>query len=152
MKPSGIRTLLACIFSMNGQFLSAQASAYTWQDFVEEVADEEYAEQEGWTDAMEELAVLASHPMDINTATREQMKALPFLSEEQIEDIHEYIFLHGGMRSLGELLAISSIDFRTRQFLSLFFTAKIWPSQKLDLPLHAISANDRSKWLRSSAG
>ena len=132
MKPSGIRTLLACIFSMNGQFLSAQAPAYTWQDFVEEVADEEYAEQEGWTDAMEELAVLASHPMDINTATREQMKALPFLSEEQIENIHEYIFLHGGMRSLGELLAISSIDFRTRQFLSLFFTAKIWPSQKKD--------------------
>lgn len=132
MATKGIKILLTCILVIHGQFLCAQTPTYTWQDFVDEVSDDEYAEQEGWTDMMEELAELAAHPMDINTATREQMQKLPFLSDEQIEDIHEYIFLHGGMRSLGELLAISSIDFRTRHFLSLFFTAKIWPSQKKD--------------------
>lgn len=97
--------------------------AMTWQDFVDAVFDDEYAEAQGWTANMEELALLAAHPMDINTATREQMLQLPFLSEEQVEDIQTYIFLHRGMRTLGELMAIPSIDFRTRQFLSLFFRA-----------------------------
>ena len=95
----------------------------TWQDFVEAVSDDEYAEEQGWTEHMEELAELASHPLDINTATREQLQQIPFLSEEQIEEIHEYVFLHRGMRSTSELMAISSIDFRTRRYLSLFLRA-----------------------------
>ena len=127
-----VKILMLCISVACCQFLCAQAPAYTWQDFVEDVSDDEYAEQEGWADMMEELAVLASHPMDINTATREQMQKLPFLTDEQIEDIQEYVFVHNGMRSLSELLAISSIDSRTRQFLSIFLTAKIWPGQKKD--------------------
>ncbi len=94
---------------------------YTWQDFVDEVSDDDYAEAQAWTEQMEELALLAAHPMDINTATREQMATIPFLSEEQIEDIQTYIFLHRGMRSLGELMAIESLDVRTRRYLSLFF-------------------------------
>ncbi|MDE7166742.1 MAG: helix-hairpin-helix domain-containing protein [Bacteroidaceae bacterium] len=103
-------------------FFYAQ-NAYTWQDFVEDVTDEPYAEEQGWTETMEELALLADHPMDINTATREQLGQLPFLSEEQIRDIHTYILLHRGMRTLSELMAIPSIDFRTRRYLSLFLRA-----------------------------
>lgn len=107
----------------NGWTQSDQREAYTWQDFVNEVSDDAYAEEQGWTEQMEELALLAAHPMDINTATREQLRQLPFLSDEQIEEIHTYIFLHQGMRSMSELLAISSIDYRTRRFLSLFLYA-----------------------------
>lgn len=98
-------------------------AALTWQEFVEELADDEYAEQVGWTEHMEELAQLAAHPLDINTATREQLGMIPFLSEEQIEEIHTYIFLHRGMRTISELMAIPSIDFRTRRYLSLFLYA-----------------------------
>ena len=85
--------VLTCMLAMPGPMVLAQTPTYTWQDFVEDVADDEYAEQEGWTDVMEELAVLAAHPMDINTATREQMQKLPFLTDEQIEDIQEYVFV-----------------------------------------------------------
>ena len=116
---------------IQGQFFYAQTS-YTWQDFVEEMSDDQYAEEETWSQQMEELAQLAAHPMDINTATREQLQQLPFLSDEQIEEIHTYIFLHGGMRSLGELMAISSIDLRTRRFLSLFVSANVWPYERKD--------------------
>ena len=130
MMKKGIKTLLVCILTMHGQFFYAQTSggvrqgtAYSWQDFVEEVADDEYADQEGWTEQMEELALLAAHPMDINTATREQLRKLPFLSDDQIEDIHTYIFLHQGMRSMSELMAIESIDYRTRRYLSVFLRA-----------------------------
>ena len=114
--------LLMLCMTLCGGRICAQ-STLTWQDFVEAVADDEYAETEGWTDNLEEWAALAAQPLDINTATREQLRQLPFLSEEQIEDIHEYIFLHRGMRSTSELMAIPSIDFRTRQYLLLFLRA-----------------------------
>ncbi|MBO4611697.1 MAG: hypothetical protein J5671_00835 [Bacteroidaceae bacterium] len=123
MRKKGIKLLLAGILAMLGSFSYAQTKIYTWQDFVDEVADDEYAEQQGWTEHMEELAQLAAHPLDINTATREQLGMIPFLSEEQIEDIHTYIFLHRGMRTISELMAIESIDYRTRRYLSLFLYA-----------------------------
>lgn len=123
--------ILACVLLMQGQFFCAQ-TPYTWQDFVEDMADDQYAEEENWSQQMEELAQLAANPMDINTATREQLQQLPFLNDEQIEEIHTYIFLHGGMRSLGELMAISSIDLRTRRFLSLFVNADVWPYDRKD--------------------
>lgn len=112
-----IATFIVAIGQARGQ------STMTWQDFVEEVSDDEYAEQQGWTDHMEELAELAAHPLDINTATREQLNQIPFLSDEQIEEIHTYIFLHRGMRSLSELMAIPSVDSKTRRYLSLFLHA-----------------------------
>ncbi len=123
--------ILACILTMHGQYFFAQ-TPYSWQDFVEEMANDDYAEEQGWTDHMEEMAQLASHPMEINTATREQMQQLPFLSDEQIEEIHEYIFLNQGMRSMSELMAIPSIDQRTRKYLQLFFTANVWPDEWKD--------------------
>lgn len=94
-----------------------------WQDFVELLQDDEYAEEQNWADHMEELAYLNAHPLDINTATREDLQRLPMLSDEQIEDIHTYIFLHRGMRSLAELMAIESLDYATRRVLSLFLYA-----------------------------
>ena len=121
---SGVRKyILACVFLMQGQFLFAQTSSYTWQDFVDEISDDEYAEEQGWTEHMEELSMLVAHPIDLNTATQEQLQQLPFLTEQQIEDLYSYVFLHRGMRSMSEIMAISSIDFRTRRFLSLFCRA-----------------------------
>ena len=103
--------------------LTEQAGAQTttgWQEFVDAVSDDEYAEQQGWTENMEELAELAAHPLDINTATPEQLRLIPFLSDAQIDDIQAYMLLHRGMRSLSELMAIRSIDYRTRRMLSVF--------------------------------
>ncbi len=119
----GKRILLACIFAMQGQFFYAQTSTYSWQDFVEEISDDEFAEEQGWTEHMEELALLAAHPIDLNTTTWEQLHQLPFLTEQQINDLHSYVFLHQGMRSVSEIMAIPSIDFQTRRFLSLFCRA-----------------------------
>ncbi len=103
--------------------LTAGAQSYGWQDFVAEIQDEEYGDSQTWTEYMEELSYLHAHPLDINTATREDLQKLPMLNEQQIEDIHTYIFLHKGMRSLSELMAIESLDFVTRRHLSLFLYA-----------------------------
>ena len=56
-------------------------------------------------------------PLNINTATREELSQLPFLTFKQIEDIHAYIYMHGPMLSLGELQLTGSLDYETRKML-----------------------------------
>ena len=104
---------------------------YTWDDFVDEfTTDDELAEEEDWTLFLEELKMRHEHPLNINTATREELSQLPFLSENQIEQIHAYIYLHGTLKSLGELRLIPLIDEDIRRKLGLFVFVGEKPSQK----------------------
>ena len=104
---------------------------YTWDDFVDEfTTDDELAEEENWTLFLEELKMRHEHPLNINTATREELSQLPFLSENQIEQIHAYIYLHGTLKSLGELRLIPLIDEDTRRKLGLFVFAGDNPVRK----------------------
>ncbi len=109
-----------------------RAQSLTWDDFVQMTMDDEQADREDWAEHMELLAQLHAHPLNINTATREDLEQLPMLDEEQIMDIHEYMFLHRGMRSLSELMAIRSIDARTRRLLGLFVYAGPWENERQD--------------------
>ncbi len=94
---------------------------FTWQDFINVVHDDDQADNESWLSQMEEYSYLHDHPMDINTATKEDFEKIPMLTDKQIEDIHSYILKHHGMRSLGELMAIPSLDYMDRCYISLFF-------------------------------
>ncbi len=96
------------------------AQVSTLDDLVENMQDEDKALGVAWEAELEEMAYLQAHPIDINKATREDLSAIPFLNERQIEDIITYVFLHGGMRSISELMALESLDYDTRQSLSLF--------------------------------
>ena len=104
---------------------------YDWDDFEEEyISDEERAEDDDVISYLEELRQLADQPMNINTATVEDLLRLPFLSEAQIEQIHAYIYLHGQMQTLSELRLVPLIDDATRQRLSLFTYAGATPETK----------------------
>ena len=94
-----------------------------WESVLETLlSDEELS-----SDAIEELSVLYESlhemPLNINTATREELMQLPFLTDRQVEDIHAYIYMHGPMLTLGELQLTGSLDYNTRQFLSYFVYA-----------------------------
>ena len=94
----------------------------SWDDFVQSLCyDEESMGEEAWMQYIEQLEWLHSHPLDINTATPEDMALLPFLTPAQIEAIQAYVHLDGPMKSLGELALIPAIDYQTRQVLPLFF-------------------------------
>ena len=96
-----------------------------WDDFVEEyTSDVERAEEEDLQMHLQELKELAEHPLNINTASVEDLLQLPFLSEAQIEQIHAYIYLHGQMQTLSELRLVPLIDETTRRRLSLFVYAE----------------------------
>lgn len=108
---------------------SSLFAQYDWDDFVEEyTSDVERAEEEDLQLHLQELKERSEHPLNINTASVEDLLQLPFLSEAQIEQIHAYIYLHGQMQTLAELRLVPLIDEVTRRRISLFVYAE--PEQK----------------------
>lgn len=88
--------------------------------YMNEVMTQEDAESEAWEETYEQLCELEQHPLDINSATREQLEALPFLTSQQVEELMEYRDRYGAMKSLGELLMIRSLDYTQRRLLTHF--------------------------------
>ena len=79
------------------------------------------SEEEGlWEDELERLEILRQSPINLNRATRKELEQIPFLSEEQIEQLLAYIYLHGDMQSLNELMAVERMDQRTIQRIRPF--------------------------------
>ncbi len=113
---------LLITLALASQNVAAQ-NAYTLQDFISSVQDDESADLTLWREQTEELAELSAHPIDINKATRDDLRRVPILSDSQIEDILTYVFLHSPLRSISELMAVESLPYDTRRALALFFTA-----------------------------
>lgn len=121
-------------------------NALTWEDFVESYADESYEDSELDTELFETLQELHSHPLNINTVTKDELLTLPFISEEQANDILYYISKNGAMASLGELMLINSMDKQTRDKIRLFTYAG-----DADEKAHSMSWKELGKRLRSEA-
>ncbi|MBO7068018.1 MAG: helix-hairpin-helix domain-containing protein [Bacteroidaceae bacterium] len=120
--------------------------SYVWNDFVEEFTTSQETENEqDVLLSLEELKELHEHPLNINTATVEDLQQLPFLSEPQIESIHAYIYLHGQMQTLGELLMLPLIDAQTYKWLHLFvYAVEVTQKEKEKDRLFAHLRNDFS--------
>lgn len=108
-----VLTALLCILSVRGQ---------TWQEVYDDVMTMTDDDEAGQLlhDSYELLEQLAGQPFDLNRATREELEQLPFLSAQQVMDIEEYIYLYGGMRSLGELRMVRSLDIPQLMLLPYF--------------------------------
>ena len=91
-----------------------------WEIYFSTLATADDIDSEQWQDTYEMLCDLEQHPIDINTATREQLLQLPFLNEHQVEDIQAYIYYNREMKTTGELAMIESIDYTTRCLLTHF--------------------------------
>ena len=120
-----VRITLWVLFFCRGFLSAAAQQVYSWDDFVQEYAadDEALLDEEERLVYLEELKQLHEHPMNINSASIEDFQQLPFLNEQQIESIHAYIYLHGEMKTLGELLLLPLIDTQTYRWLHLFVYA-----------------------------
>ena len=100
--------LFICAFTYASCQTKQEAHQMTWDEFVAvmlEDADEETIDEE----TMERLYELHINPLNLNIATKADMDELPFLAEEQIEDILHYVKRNGQMISLGELMMIKSL-------------------------------------------
>lgn len=100
----------------------AQSEAEDWDELMQQMSEElvEGDDEQQWETQQELLAELHEHPLDINSATRDQLLALPFLSEQAVDGILDYRSLNGPLRSLGELRLVKNLGLREREWLRLF--------------------------------
>ena len=115
--------------------ISTHAQEITWEAFIEELTDEgstlEEEQETSWAAFMEEAELLHEHPINLNQATASELERLFFLDTKQVQAILDYRERYGFMRTLGELLLIRELDWRTRQLLHLFtFVAEPPPDRK----------------------
>lgn len=94
-----------------------------WQEYLLELNSMEEFEGVSWEEYEDVLTEYAEHPLNINTATREDLEALPFLTPQQVEDIQSYIYQYGSMKSLAELAMLRSVNWYQQQLLRLFVYA-----------------------------
>lgn len=113
------RLILFCLMLCSTIPIIAQQDM-TWEECFEQLYSESDVTESEKEDAFDILSELAEHPLDLNTATREDLERIPFLNAQQIEDIQAYVYQYHGMRTLGELSMIESLDFQRRQLLSYF--------------------------------
>ena len=91
-----------------------------WEAYLNEVMTAEDAESESWERTYELLCELEQQPMNLNTVSREQLEELPFLTSQQIEELMEYRYRYGAMKSVGELGMIRSLGYAQRRLLTYF--------------------------------
>ena len=95
-------------------------SGHEWERYLNEVMTAEDVGSAAWEETYDLLCELRQHPMDIDQATREQLEQLPFLSAQQVEEIVEYLYRYGPMKSLAELRMVRSLDDSRRRLLTYF--------------------------------
>lgn len=104
----------------SGKNVGTKAYARPWQQYIEQLSGQDEYENADWESYEETLDEYAEHPLNLNTATKEDLEQFPFLSAQEIEDIQAYVYQYGPMKSLGELAMIESIDWYQRQLLCCF--------------------------------
>lgn len=127
MTSKRLKLLVLTALLLTSVFAQAQnqegVAMLSWEDFVEMVADDSDEDNAPDEELFEQLYELHANPININRATKEDLAALPFISEEQALHIIIYIEKYGAMATLGELMFISELDKRERDMLRLFVYA-----------------------------
>lgn len=98
---------------------------HPWEEELAEMGFLDEDDEEGFADMYELLSELAEHPIDLNEATREDLEQLPFLTDGQVEEICEYLYRYGPMRSVGELAMVESLGYAERQLLMQFVVVDV---------------------------
>ena len=101
------------------------AQFLSWDDFVEQHLMEADVDVAGGilaSNLYDDYIYLHEHPININQADSVELQRLGFLTANQIEGIHYYIYRYGALRSVGELMLVPELDYATRQLLSYVVT------------------------------
>ncbi|MDR2232418.1 MAG: helix-hairpin-helix domain-containing protein [Tannerella sp.] len=114
--------VIFCIIMIYGNHAIGQTSMSNdkWVEYVEDMAEDLEEGDERIETLFTDLSFLSEHPFDLNTATEEMFRRLPFLSDLQIDAIITYRQRYGNMLSIYELKNISALDWPTIELLLPF--------------------------------
>ena len=125
--------LLRLISIINSLFIIPACSAQNpSENLIEEVLEDLSVNNDinnsvnslNWENELEELSNRLQEPVNLNSATREQLEQFPFLSDIQIEHLLAYIYVHGQMETIYELQLVEELDRQTIQYLLPFVCIK----------------------------
>ncbi|MFB6320366.1 helix-hairpin-helix domain-containing protein [Saccharicrinis sp. FJH54] len=112
--------IIPLLASFQFQHIHAQEFGSTLEEVMEEIAANSEDElPEDWIEYMFELS---EHPLNLNSASKEALERIRFLTLYQIENLHYYIYQYGALYSVYELMAIKGFDEQTVRWLSHFVT------------------------------
>lgn len=94
-----------------------------WEPLLSQMGNIEDTESLAWESSYDLLCELEDNPLNINTATRDELEQLPFLSAKEVENISEYIYRYGPIKTLGELAAVKDLGYYQRRLLFYFVYA-----------------------------
>lgn len=114
-----------CSGSLRAQTEQGGGVEWSWETFVEEYLSLSGEEDEEGEDEqlLLDLYEIHLHPLNLNAFDIREFRELPFLDEMQLIDLMDYALRHRPVLSTGELMAVRSLDWRTRRLLQLFCTA-----------------------------
>ncbi len=84
---------------------------------IESVSENLNAEDADFSSLMDQLNYFRAHPLNLNTATREQLKDLVILNEIQINNLLEHIRKNGNLINVYEIQSIDGFDVQTIDLL-----------------------------------
>lgn len=117
MKKRDMRKKALCLLFLFMPMTSIAQAVEEWESIVAEMAAMEDDPEALYEEIHSALSDIAGRPVNINTAGRDGLERLSFLTDRQIEDLCEYIDTHGAMRTTGELQMIASLDNTRRRLL-----------------------------------
>lgn len=135
------RLFLSVVISVFALCAAAQEH-HEWEGLLYQVAEMEDIEADAWDAMTDVLADLEQNPININTATRDELAQIPFLTDREIEAICAYIHVHGAMKTTGEL-AMTGIIGRDKCRLLPFFLYAGEQEKKLFPALSTILSKGR---------
>ena len=110
---------LSVVWSVNN--LQAQQ---VLEEVVEQLVNNDEENINRWENLYEELSDLKENPLDINSATKEQLERFPFLSDKLVENILYYLYKYGPMLTDKELMMVEDMDIYTCRLLKSFIIVK----------------------------
>ena len=98
------------------------AQTMTWEDFIRDYVEDQSDKlsQDQLEALTEDLVELHQNPVEINTATRDDLLKLPFLNQSQVDSLLKFRSKYSPILSISELLMSKRMDKETVDRLSLF--------------------------------
>jgi hypothetical protein len=133
--------LLFCMF-----LFASFSFAQNLTEQIEQLTEENDETIQG-ADEQEEWARLRQTPLNLNTATKEELEQFSFLTPLQVENILAYIYIYGEMKSLSELQLVEEMDKRTIDRLLPYVCVRDVPKQPHYPSLKALLKNGKQEVL-----
>jgi DNA uptake protein ComE-like DNA-binding protein len=110
-------------------FAKAQDNASTIEQQIATIVENFVAENEDesidFESLYDELIQMAQHPVNLNIATQENLEAIPFLTNVQVENILYYRYRFGTFNTIYELQLVDGLDMTDiRNVLPFIFVGK----------------------------